>query len=178
MQAIGVAPPPNAARRRRSGAQDPSAPTEPTPVPESMLLLLSERPSDTPPRAPGNPASSRTTNMLLMSPTQQAAETLGAAEVGAATAAAYQHFRGRDGARGDDARAQGGPASLVRTSALTHSILTEAISNARGAVGAHDTLQGALGQRQIAGGLGGGRNAEHPLVTRQVHSRSIWNVLK
>lgn len=136
------------------------------------MLLLMERSSDNLRANPAGPTASRTTNMLLISPSQQATENAGANAAGASTVTSYQHFRPRDGNRGEDPRTQGGSTALVRTNALTQSILTEAISNARGAAAAQEAPHaGTMGQRQLAGlgmGMGGGRHTEHPLISRQV----------
>lgn len=143
-----------------------SAPAEAT-TGEGLLLLLLERSADV--RGSASSAASgaaRATNMLLLSPVQLAAGGTAAAGAAAGSSSHPLHYRSRDSGT-EDIRGQG-TAALVRTNALTQSIFAEAALH-RGTAATDSPLAATLAQRQhYSHARGSTRNADHPLISRQV----------
>lgn len=136
------------------------------------LLLLERTPPDVP--TAGNRGSTGTSVMLL-SPGGNSAASAGSTAAQAAALAASVLPYGEIGARvdsGHQSEIRSGTAALVRTSALTRSLLQDALAHVPSGIGVGagpGAPEVAVNQRRFHDMMyGHARHPEHPLTTRQV----------
>lgn len=144
------------------------------------LLLLERTPPDVP--AAGNRGSTGTSVMLL-SPGGNSAASAGSTAAQAAALAASVLPYGELGVRVDSHQSEvrSGTAALVRTSALTRSLLQDALAHVPSGVGVGagpGAPEVAVSQRRFHDMMyGHARHPEHPLTTRQVCPTQAYRVI-